>query len=904
MSLVAGARLGPYEVVSLIGAGGMGEVYRARDTKLNRDVAVKVLPEPLAHDPERLARFEREAQVLASLNHPHIAHVHGFDDSTVPALVMELVEGPTLADRIAKGPIPIDEALAIARQIAEALEAAHEQGIIHRDLKPANIKVRDDGTVKVLDFGLAKLLETETAASPLTMSPTLSLRGTYAGVILGTAAYMSPEQARGRRVDRRTDIWAFGCVLFEMLTGRTPFDVGDTVSDAIAAILKNDADWSRLPSETPANVRILLKRCLQKDAQRRLPHIGLVPFEIDEAADEPAPTVPVPAASPSSRWRRALPIVGAAVVASALTGLALWWRLPRSAPSPVVRLTLLLPEGQQFTNTGRRVVAMSPDGTRVAYVANRRLYIRAMDSIEARPIAGIEGSGTLNSPAFSPNGQAMAFVTDSNQTIKRVPVDGGTAVTVYHADAGIATISWDASGIVFAQRSRVMRVSSTGGQTELLARAENGEAIQSAQMLPGGRALLMTVSPADVSAQREDTAKIMVHVLSSGERRVLSETGSDAQYVSSGHIVYALGGTLFALPFDVNRFVTIGGPGPALEGVRRAGSSTVAQFGVSLSGSLVFIPGPPGTSSLQSELAMIDRSGRIERRLRIPAAPYESPRISPDGTRIAVATDDGKDANVWIYDLSETKAIQRLTFEGRNRFPVWSPDGQRVAFQSDREGDNAIFWRRADGTGPLERLTKAEPNTSHMPASFSPHGDTLLFAMTSTSLPTLWTLSLPDRKTSRFDDVKSLTASAAVFSPDGRWVVYPVEQSAASVTGIFVQPFPPNGETYQITRNRGRSPVWSSDGRELFYFVGPSQIEKADVTTRPSFSVGNGVPVPIGSPMQAIGTTATRMYDMAPDGTRFVGVITAGTNDAVTAAPHVEVVLNWLEELKARLPQR
>jgi eukaryotic-like serine/threonine-protein kinase len=904
MPLAAGTRIGVFEIASLIGRGGMGEVYRARDAKLNRDVAIKILPESLPHDPERLARFEREAQVLASLDHPHIAHVHGFDDSTVPALVMELVEGPTLADRIVRGPIPIDEALAVARQIAEALEAAHDQGIIHRDLKPANVKVRDDGTVKVLDFGLAKLLETETATSPLTMSPTLSVRGTHVGVILGTAAYMSPEQARGRRVDRRTDIWAFGCVLFEMLSGRTPFDIGETVSDAIAAILKNDPDWSALPAGTPARIRILLRRCLQKDAQRRLPHIGLVPFEIDEAADEPAPA-PLSAVAPSPPWRRALPIVGVAVVASALTGLSMWWGLPRSSPAPVVRLTLLLPEGQQFTNTGRRVVAMSPDGTRVAYVANRRLYIRAMDSLEARPIAGNEGSGTLNSPVFSPNGQAVAFVTDSNQTIKRVPLDGGTAATVYHADAGIATISWDASGIVFTQRSGVMRVSGTGGQPEWLARAENGEAIQSAQMLPGGRALLMTVSPADVSAQREDTAKIMVRILSSGERRILSETGSDAQYVSSGHIVYALGGTLFALPFDVNRFVTIGGSGPALEGVRRAGNSTVAQFAVASSGSLVFIPGPPGTSSLQSELAMIDRSGRIERRLKIPAAPYEGPRISPDGTRVAVATDDGKDANVWIYDLSETKAIQRLTFDGRNRFPVWSADGQHVAFQSNREGDNAIFWRRADGTGTIERLTKAQPNASHVPASFSPRGDTLLFAMTSTSLPTLWTLSLSDRKVSQFDDVKSLTASAAVFSPDGRWVAYPVEQSAASVTGIFVQPFPPNGEIYQITRNRGRSPVWSSDGKELLYFVGPSQIEKTDVTTRPSFSIGNGVPVPIGNLMTAIGTTATRMFDMAPDGKRFVGVITAGANDAVTAAgPHVEVVLNWLEELKARLPQR
>ncbi len=698
MPLSPGTRLGPYEILAPLGAGGMGEVYRARDPKLNRDVALKVLPELLAHDPDRLARFEREAQVLASLNHPNIAHIHGLEDSNgIRALVMELVEGPTLADRVAQGPIALDEALAIATEIAEALDVAHEQGIIHRDLKPANIKVRDDGTVKVLDFGLAKALDPAGASkASATMSPTISMHATQAGIILGTAAYMSPEQARGKVVDKRADIWAFGCVLFEMLTGRRAF-AGDEVTDTLAAVLRQDIDWTALPASMPASVRRLIARCLDRDVSRRLRDIGEARIVLDD------PAVPakgdaggVPALTPPQPlWRRAIPVVLPAIVAGALAGTAAWYlSLRPSTPLAVTRFPFTLPVGQIFTDLGsnRHMVALSPDGAQMVYAANTRLYLRSMSELDVKAIPGTEGFRNVTEPVFSPDGRSIAFYAVADQTLKRIAVTGGAAVTICPADNPFG-ISWGPDGIVFGQGSKwILRVSPDGGTSDALVSVKDGEMALGPQVLAGGQHLLFTLA-AGTAPDRWDKAQVVVQSFASGERKTLIVGGSDARYVPTGHILYALGGRVFAVAFDVRRLEVKGDPVPMIEGVRRSATSDAANFGVSSTGSLIYIVGPASTSLAQMDLGLIDRKGLVEP-LKLPPGPYSSLRVSPDGTRIAFGSDDGKEAIIYIYALSGASAMQRVTFGGNNRFPIWSRDGKRLAFQSDRDGDLAITCAR------------------------------------------------------------------------------------------------------------------------------------------------------------------------------------------------------------------
>src|SRR5262245_21995751 len=509
MPLTAGSRLGPYEILAAIGAGGMGEVYRARDTKLDRDVAIKVLPELFVADSERVARFQREAKTLAALNHPHIGGIYGLEDAGgVRALVLELVEGPTLADRIAQGPIPLNEALPIARQIAEALEAAHERGIVHRDLKPANIKLRPDGTVKVLDFGLAKALEPLAGSPDSANSPTLTFAATQAGIILGTAAYMSPEQVRGRAVDKRADIWAFGAVVYEMLTGRRAFQ-GEDVTLTLAEVMKSEPDWTRLPAHVSVGIRAVLKRCLKKDPRQRLHDIADVRLLIDEAATEPVETAVV---SLRRRW----PIVsaiGVAAVAIALAGAAILLNRRSGAPT-VVRATFELPDGQVFTNPGRRVVAISPDGSQFAYVANARLYLRPLAGLDATPIPGTEdpegkAEGVLN-PVFSPDGRSIAFW--SGNTIKRISVTGGAAVTICEA-ARPAGISWQGDTILFGDGAEgIKQVSANGGKAQTLVNVRQGEIAHGPQMLPSGQAVLFTIT-SEAGNDRWDKALIVLQPL-------------------------------------------------------------------------------------------------------------------------------------------------------------------------------------------------------------------------------------------------------------------------------------------------------------------------------------------------------------------------------------------------------
>ena len=917
MALPDGMRLGPYEILGPLGAGGMGEVYRALDTRLKREVAIKALPEGFARDVDRLARFHREAELLATLNHPNIGAVYGLEQTAdaVVGLVLELVLGDTLAEVIARGPIPLTEALPIARQIAEAIEAAHEKGMVHRDLKPANIKVTPDGVVKLLDFGLAKAMEpgsgvgnpgaTRFADSPTLASPAM----TVAGMIVGTAAYMSPEQARGKPVDRRADIWAFGCVLFEMLSGKMAFEGGDTVSDAIAAVLGQEPDWTTLPADLPPHVRSVLQRCLQKDPKKRLRDIGDVRLEIDEgamgaAAPGAATVAPTVRALPGGRL--AIAAAAIALVAAAAGGAAVWRLAPPvpAATGPVTRFSFPLPEGQQFSRLGHQSVAVSPDGTQIVYVANGRLYVRAMSALEASEIPGTD-SGAEH-PAFSPDGQSVVFSSRRDSTLKRIALTGGAPVTICPAGA-VLGLSWARDGSIFFAQEQgargVLRVSAEGGTPAVVAEVKGREQAHGPQLLPDGDHVLFTLATGS-GAARWDTAQIVAQSIASGERITLVNGGADGRYLADGHLVYGLAGVLLAVPFDPTRLELAGSPVPILEGVRSSGMlSGSMQFSVSDTGSLVYLPGPVGRLSTGAELAIVDRKGTVER-LKVRPAEYAHPRVSPDGLRVAVGIDDGTVSDIWVYELAGTSAMRRLTFGAHNRFPVWSSDATRIAFQSDRDGDEGIFAQLADGSGSAERLTTPAPGASHAPESWSPDGARLLFSETRGSDRALWWVAWPDRKVGAFGGVRSSEPTNAVFSPDGRWVAYTTTEGGGR--RIYVQPFPDTGAKYELPLSAGNIyPLWSADGKELLSFgatgTDPSNVVSVvSVTTRPGFALSNSTTVP--HRLMVVGPSAQRTLDITPTGT-FIGMVRPeSATTATPVAPVFQVVLNWFEELRTRAP--
>jgi serine/threonine-protein kinase len=911
LALTLGVRLGPYEILSPLGAGGMGEVYRARDTKLGRSVAVKVLPEAFAADPERIIRFEREAKVLASLNHPHIAALYGMEqDGGRHFLVMELVEGETLAERLQRGAIPVEEALKIAHEITDALDAAHEKGIVHRDLKPANIKVTPDNKVKVLDFGLAKAMTDEISVGAglhtglkATHSPTLSMMATQAGVILGTAAYMSPEQAKGLPADHRSDVFSFGCVLYEMLTGHQPFQ-GETTPDVMASVLVREPDLSALPPNLNPRLFDLLKRCLEKHPKRRWQAVGDLRAEIETITSAPR-AIPaahvVVVAPPRPFWKRAVPVVAGAIVASIITGAVIWTLRPSASPPVVSRFPVTLAVGQQLAGNSRNTVAISRDATQIAYVAASQLYVRPMSELEAKPITGTD-QGNVANPVFSPDGRSIAFYTPIGQAIKRIATIGGAAVTIAPLDGAPLGMSWSTDGILFVASTvkGVFRVAANGGKPELIAAVKDGEVAYGPQMLPGGQHVLFTVAEGATWSQW-DKARIVVESLTSHERKTVFEGGSDARYLPTGHIVYAVGGVLFAIRFDVRRLEVSGGSTPVVEGVRRSagGDTAVTFFSVSDNGSLIYAPGSLSGSSTGLDVALIDRNA-IATPLKLPPASYEFPRVSPDGQRIVVGTDDRENANVWIYDLSGATSVRRLTNGGRNRVPIWSADGQRVAFQSDREGDLGIFWQPADGSGTAARLTKPDKDTAHVPESWSPDGKRLLFAVTKGSTNTLWTFSPQDNKVVPFGDVQSAFLPSASFSPDGRWVAYTVATSTNDIS-VFVQPFPSTGAKYLIAV-AGIHPFWSPDGKDLLYRW-RGQTVAVRVTTQPTFALGT--PMPLNGRWRERGPQFERETDITRDGKQLVGVIAGETAAAATtSASQLQVVLNWFEELKARVPAK
>jgi serine/threonine-protein kinase len=896
---MTGKKLAQYSIESSLGAGGMGEVYRAKDTRLGRDVAVKVLPEIFARDPERIARLQREAKVLASLNHPNIAVLYGLEEfEGTHFLVMELVEGETLAERVARGPLPAEEAIRVALQIAEAFEAAHGKEVVHRDLKTANVKITPEGKVKVLDFGLAKAMDAAPANANLSSLPTASFAGTSPGVILGTAAYMSPEQANGFDTDFRSDIFSFGCVLYEILTGRQAFQ-GRTVSEIMASVLAREPDMRLLPAKLNPRIGHLLRRCLQKEARNRWQAVGDVRVELEAALADPGGALAETNAATAPRpfWKRAVvaslwTLVGAAIAATAA------WNLKAPSPAIVTKFPFTLPEGQQFPNTSRKLVAISPDGTQFVYVANQRLYLKPMRELQSIYIQGTESTqGDLN-PVFSPDGRSIAFFSFSDQTLKRVAVSGGAPVTICQADPPFG-MSWGPNDeIVFGQGAKgIMRVSANGGKPETIVMVTSTEMAHGPQILPGGGAVLFTLA-ASSGADMWDKASIVVQTLGAGERKTLIEGGRDARYAPTGHIIYALAGTLLAVPFDAGRLEVLGGPVSIVEGVRNAGGGTgSAHFSFSDTGSLVYVPGAASSVS-RFQLALVDRSGSVKQ-LALPPGPYSNPRISPNGKFIAFGTDDRKEAAVWVYDLSGASSMRRVTFGGANRNPLWSGDGELILFMSDREGDQAIFWQRADGAGVAERVTKPEQGTIETPESWAAQLQRFSFRKRRVVESDVWTYSLDEKKAVATIAGPENQANSA-FSPDGRWLAY--QSSETGRFEIYVQPFPLTGAKFQITRDGdGQRPVWSPDGKELF-FVNRGSLAAVTIRTEPGFTFGNPTPLPITGFIHNEQGNPQRAFDIAPDGKQFIMLFPADQpNTGTTSAPQIQVVLNWFEELKQRV---
>jgi Tol biopolymer transport system component len=904
MSLAPGTRFGVYEVESLLGAGGMGEVHRARDTKLGRPVAIKILPPHLAGDPERIARFEREARALAALNHPRIATLYGLEEyDGRHLLIMELVEGDTLAERLQPGPLRVEAVVGIGLQIADALEAAHEKGIVHRDLKPANIKVTADEAVKVLDFGLAKALDAPAAAN-VTQSPTLSMMATQAGVILGTAAYMSPEQARGLAADHRSDIFSFGVVLFEMLSGRQPFQ-GETAPDILASILARDPDLTALPADLNPRLRDLVRRCLDKHPKRRWQAIGDVRAELEMIAVAPkAEGSESPAAVATSRWKQAAVVLGSALVGGALTAYGAWALKPAAPPPPpVITFSLNLPATQQFTNPGRRLLAISPDGQQTVYVANRQLFLRRMSEREATPIRGTETqleTGNrlqgLTSPVFSPDAQFVAYYVVAEGVLKKVPTTGGTPTTICAA-ANPLGMSWHESGILFSQDGAgIMRVAPDGGQPETLVTTKSGEVPRDPQLLPDGTSLLFAVT--DNAGEKP---VVVVQSLRSGERKTLLENAAAGQYLPSGHLVFFRGGALFAAPFDAQKNVLTAAAVPVLEGVRRNdGVGSGAQFAVSSSGSLVYIPGAALSATNQRRIVMLATKGAREP-LAVPLAAYNAPRISPDGRWLAVGTDDG---DIWLYDLAGGNAIRRLTLDAHNRFPAWTADSSRVTFQSEREGDAGMFWQRIDG-GVAERLTRSEQGAAHVPESWSPDGKTLLFAVARDGVFSLHTYSRSNQQTAPFGGLDNVYLPSSTFSPDGQWVAYYHRPPRSATGSLIVQSFSNPATKHEVYKGGGIHPFWwEGRGRlQLFYRL-PSRVESVQITLSPAFGFSKPAEL-VWSPMFVDGPDIPRKMDVMPDGERFIVVDRAVPSDSDTADREtIQVVLNWVEELKRRLPAR
>ena len=886
MPLTLGDKLGSYEILSPLGAGGMGEVYRARDSKLGREVAIKVLPEEFTQHPQKLARFEREARLLAALNHPGIATLHGLEDAEgKPFLVMELVEGETLAERIARGPLPVDEALTLSLQIAEALEAAHEKGIIHRDLKPANIKVNPEGQVKVLDFGLAKAFAEETPATDSSISPTLSRDSTRAGVILGTAAYMSPEQAKGKEVDKRTDIFSFGIVLYEMLTGKKAFG-GEDVSDVLASILKTEPDWKAV-SDLDPRIQKLLRRCLRTDRKERRQSIGDVRIEIQDILAEPTVAhEAIKARAPMLAWA----LAGFFAVALLATLWMLWPTV--SAPQPPVRFSLNLGAGdsQLFTGAGGTPV-LSPDGKTLAFLGqmpggNTQLYIRSLDNLEATPLSGTEGAYL---PFFSRDGRWLAFFIAG--ALKKVSVSGGAALTIAEASSPRGGTWGPDDTIVYTPTdfTGLYRVPASGGTPVELTQLREGELTHRwPWFLPNGKAVLFVIQAQGGSF---NDGSIEAVLLETGERKVLHRGGTYPRYASSGHLLYAREATLFAMPFDAERIEPTGEPTPVIEGVRATGIGA-GLFSVADDGSLVYVPG--GAAAAESMLVWVDRQG-VEQPVAETLRAFLDPRLSPDGRRLAVAISGTDGYETWLLELGRG-TLTRLTFgEGLSMRPLWSPDGERVIFASRREGTFSIFSKAADGSGTAEQLTG---DAYRIPTSISSDGKTIVFRQDSnTTGRDIGMVRLEGEREPEMLLQSPFDEHTGMLSPDDRWLAYVSNESGRDE--VYVTAFPDPGGKLQISTEGGTEPMWSRDGRELFYRIGDKMIAVA-IATEPELAPGKPTLLFEGRYRSGLSTgNPATGYDVAPDG-RFVMI----RAEESPGPAQINVVLNWFEELKRLVPTR
>jgi serine/threonine-protein kinase len=876
----------------------MGEVYRATDTNLKRQVAIKVLPASVASDVDRLARFQREAEVLAALNHPNIAAIYGLEKAPdVTALVMELVEGEDLSQRIARGAIPVDEALPIAKQIADALEAAHEHGIIHRDLKPANIKVRADGTVKVLDFGLAKAMEPTAGSSPsVSMSPTITTPAmTHAGMILGTAAYMSPEQARGKTVDRRADIWAFGAVLFEMLTGSQPFP-GDDISHVLARVIERDPEWSALPPALPPALGTFLRRCLVKDPRQRVRDIGDVRLALEGVFETVVPHATASGPRATSVAARALPWAVAA--AFAVVAMLLWtpWRTQTPVDRPLVRLDVDLGSDVSLPAPGRASsVSISPDGTRLVYASGTpsRLFMRRLDQPRATELPGTQGAAA---PFFSPDGQWIGFI--SGGKVDKISVEGGAVVPVGN-EAAVGA-NWGEDGNLFIAARNLLRIRDGGGVRETVAELRGSErTLLTPEILPGGNAILFAAdNPGPVGK-----TTIEVVTLVDRQRKTVVQGGASPRYLATGngagHLLYMNEATLFAIRFDLNTLTTRGTAVPVLDDVAHETLGGVGQFDVSRTGTLVYRKAIGGASS-QTTLQWVDATGRRE---PLPAKPgaYQDLSLSPDGTQVALLVSDGGSEDIWVYDIHRD-AMRRLTFGGGvYRSSRWSPDGRLVIFSSV---GNGLFEARADGASQPQALmpSKGAP----WAGSFTPDGKRLAYHENPGQ--SIWTVPVADegghlKAGTPEPFLKStFTGTNPSFSPDGRWLAYQSNESGTNE--VYVRAFPPptsgQGGRWQISNNGGTFPRWFRTGHDLLYQSG-DQILTASYTVRGDTFVAEKPRVWIAR-LGGIEGAQSPQWDLAPDGKRVAVVTPVGSADAPTQEHEVVFLQNFFDELRRRVP--
>jgi eukaryotic-like serine/threonine-protein kinase len=890
MTLASGSKFGTYNIGESIGVGGMGEVFRATDTKLERQVAIKVLPESFAEDADRIARFEREAKTLASLNHPNIAQIHDLEkQGDTTAIVMELVEGSTLAERIEEGPIPAEEALRIAKQLIDGLEAAHDRGIVHRDLKPANIKVKEDGSVKILDFGIAKPIDfigSSGGNSPTNVTPAV----TETGVIMGTAAYMSPEQAQGKFVDQRTDVWAFGCVLYEMLTGQPAF-AGENVMLTLAKILANETDMESIPGMITPAVRHTLTLCLEKDPKKRIRHIGDVKLALEGKFDSLSPEGIAEIQTPPLKfWLKAIPV---AVIVAVIASVGVYFQM-QPTPGQVNRFSYILPAEQQYRNLQWNVFALSPDGRQFAYNTPDGIYLREMGELEARLIPGTQEG--LRNLFFSPDSQSLAYFT-ANQ-LKRIAISGGAPVVIADTVLNIVGASWQEDSIFFGSIEGIYQVSANGGTPELIVDGNPGAA-GSPELLPDGDTLIYTTG----SAPRQ----IFAQSLRTGERTLLVEGGRDAHYVSSGHLVYEVspGDGLFAVRFDLDTLTVSGGPVPLVQGVRSAGNSSSVNYDIADDGTLVYVWTESGdaTNSVGCcTLTWVDRNGE-EEAIDLPPRNYFYSRVSPDGQRLVLQID----TDIWVSDVNRPVLSRITTTDVAERFPLWAPDSQRVVFSVNTEGK--LQGALADGTGNIETLLELPEPGLVSPGSWIPGEDTLLFTYGSSSVdPTISMLNLnpPNNDVPVWRPVidRDAGASALDVAPEGDWVAYHADDTGQY--GVYIERYPELGNRQLVSdADGGWGAWWSADGGEVYYRrLGDGAMMAVSVQTSPSLVIGtpemlfeSANYMPLSTPGE--GAPSDKRWAVAPDD-RFLMIksVVGGSG----GFEQIIVVQNWVDELQRLAP--